>query len=113
MRYPQENRLRFELFLPDGDDRAGRFAGYAFKSENEPFYVVRLNMFPNITYFLARNSGSTEDFMVFSRCVRAGEETKLLNPVGVGKSDPADTTYMKLSFFMLPGTLYMSLLPKE
>lgn len=99
---------KFEIVT--GNEK-NKHAGVSIFKEEDGIYKIHLNILPNVTYFMQKNkSGSA--LTIFSRKVKTGTETKLLNPVGYGRILKDLKTHMQLHFEVLNTNLYMSLFPK-
>lgn len=89
-----------------------KHAGVSVYKEDECFYKIHLNIFPNITYFMRKNANN-DGFTIFSKVFGKGKDIKLIRPVGQGRVLQNLKTHMMLYFEALDTTLYMSLFPQD
>lgn len=109
-----DNEPRHDIvvgFVRDGKLESPKQAGTAVWREESGFYTVRINMFPNVTYFLSKNHGDNPNYTVFSRVIRKDDGVRLQNPVGFARLSDEVKTHLEITFNLLSRKLFMSLFP--
>ncbi len=87
--------------------------GQAKLYEGNSYYVVKLNMYREPSYFLVKNKGSLNEYTIFSKAKKDGEEQRFRDVVGYARLRDDLKTYMELRFHLFNKSLFMSLFPKE
>lgn len=95
-----------------GQIHNSKYAGTALYQVAEDYYKLRLNIFPNITYFVKKNKDKLT-YTIFSKIVKTDEGVKFVNPVGMARIKEDLKTYIAIKFELLNASLYMSLFPTE
>lgn len=91
-----------------------RTIGHSLLHEGTDFYIVKLWMFPNDTYYLCKNYSNEAAYTLFAKMVENADGThKFLNPVGYGRLRHEFKDYMEMTFRMPFMRMYMSLFPDE
>jgi hypothetical protein len=101
----------FAGFRKEGAVENRLLIGAAFKNSDEPYYKIRLMMFPGNIYYLVKNRDTGERFTIFSRILNTENGIKFLNPVGSGVLDSNLQSYLELRFPLLRTGIFMSLFP--
>jgi hypothetical protein len=109
------NHRRFEIFRGrelNGQLVGLRLCGYAFQTEGESFYRVKLLLLPDNIYFLSKNQ--SPGYTIFTKMVTT-EDGKVVfqNPVGFAKVMDHIRTHLYLRFPDLASHMFMSLFPSE
>ena len=111
---PKQNDPRHDIVvgtIRDGKIEFAKQAGAATWRDDCGFFTVRLNMFPNVTYFLCKNHGDNPNYTIFSRCVHRDDGVRLQNPVGFARLPDEVKTHLEMTFNLLNRKLFMSLFP--
>lgn len=87
--------------------------GYAFKKESEPFYVLKMWMYPTINYFMAKARPDDNRYVVFTRKLVNEQDgsVKLLNPVGTARINDELKSHLEIFFRFPYSKLFMNLYP--
>ena len=90
-----------------------KYAGVAFFEEireNVGYYKVRLNIWPNVSYFIQKNKNNSS-YTIFSKIIKTENGVKFQNPVGYAKVLENIKTHMLLKFEVPNVSLFMDLFP--
>ena len=87
-----------------------KYAGVSYYKEDEDFFRLQLNIFPNISYFVRKNR-SNDGYTIFSKMIKTSEGVNFQNPVGYARVLEKIRTHMHLKFDVLNISLFMSLFP--
>jgi hypothetical protein len=112
----QNNNTKLEIFSARKQENellSKRTAGFAFLSEESDIYEIKLFMFPKHTYFLKRNYNSIDHYTVFSKRVLENNETKVLNPIGMGRLSKSVNGHIEVFFPLISAVVYIDLVPKN
>lgn len=85
--------------------------GKAYYIEEDNYYLVRLSMFPQISYFLKKSNRSQNGYNVFADYVRDHETTRFQNPIGFGRLAGDLKTHLEVRLPLLSRTVFMDLFP--
>lgn len=110
------NTTKYELVIGRKENRKlvhPLVAGQCFMNEGEPFYTVKLMMFPGQTYYLSKNKNSADRYTIFSKIVRDEGSTRFQSPVGSGRLTEELPSHMELYFPVLRAQMYMCLFPSS
>jgi hypothetical protein len=87
-----------------------RLCGYAFLNDGEPFYRIKLFMYPEYNYYMSKNQG--EGYTIFSKIVTTADGKVIFqNPVGFAKLMENIRTHLYVRFPDLSSHMFMSLYP--
>lgn len=114
--YKSEKYEIFTGFRKENTIEAKLLVGAAFKEQNQPYYKIRLMMFPGYTYYLVKNNNSVDRYTIYSKMItdeKNKNQVKFLNPVGNGILDSRLCSYLELRFPMIKAYVYMSLYPQK
>ena len=95
----------------DGKILFPKNAGSAIRRGEDPFYSLRLHMFPGVTYFLSKNHGDNPNFTLFSRILRTEDGVRFQNPVGAARLRPDLKSHLEIRFNLIDRRVFMSLFP--
>jgi hypothetical protein len=90
-----------------------QLAGHATLQSGSDYYLVRLMVFPGVTYYLSKNRSSLDTYTLFSKKITVDGEVRLQNPVGSGRTMGDLKTHLEVKVPLLNLTLYMNLFPRN
>ena|ERR1700733_4984042 len=110
----ENTRLKHDIFVGQAEVNGaleGEFQiGYAFKYQDQDYYLIKLWPFPGGTYYLSKNRDN-ERYTVFSKLVETTSGIKFQNPVGYAQLIPDMKDYVEICLRLPKQRVYMSLYP--
>jgi hypothetical protein len=95
-----------------GDLEYTHSVGQAKLYEGNSYYVLKLAMYREPSYFLVKNKGSLNEYTIYSKAKRDEGETRFRDVVGYGRLRGDIKSYLELRFHLFNKSLFMSLFPK-
>jgi hypothetical protein len=89
-----------------------RLVGHAYLPVGSNVYEMKLMMLPRHTYFMRQNRDCNHRYTIFAKRYLEGEETKFLNPIGMGRLS-SDKTLVEIYFPLLGWIIVLDLIPKN
>ncbi len=106
----------YEVFLGEMTDEGLKnsiIAGHAVLDDSSEYYLLRLLMFPGCQYFLSKDKGSQDHYVVFTKLIQTPQGTRLQNPVGYGSLFDDFKNFLEIRFSLLDKSVFMCLFPKN
>lgn len=96
--------------FPDGKQYP---AGYSLRFDGTNYYVLKLWIQQEKTYYINKNDENSEYYTVFSKkVIGADESVRFLNPIGFARGMP-NKTHLEIVLPDFPRRYYMSLFPNQ
>jgi hypothetical protein len=99
--------------LPDKKSLKNLSLGSAKIKEGDMHYTVKLNIFPNQTFYLRKNTYG-ESYVLYSKVQRFENGTiRMRRPVGSGELLKNLKTHLRLNFSFPKSSVFMGLYPEK
>lgn len=99
--------------LPDKKSYKNLSLGSAKLKDGDRHYTVKLNIFPNQTFYLRKNLNQ-ESYTLFSKLQKVDSgKVRLRHPVGSGELLKNIKSHLRLNFSFPKASVFMSLYPEK